>query len=388
MNVVVKLTNSCNFACTYCSVGDPDDTKIMSMATLKKMINGLPELLEHLQDNKISFIWHGGEPLLMSREFYREAMDYVQQKLIGRDISFKMQTNGYLIDNEWIEFFKEYDINVGISLDGYQELHDASRCTKDDKPTFTVIMSKIQLLRDAGLEVGVLMVLNTAEAIDADKLFAFITENRLSCKIHSVYPCGRAEKRDDVATVYQSYVELMKVLYRKMMECDIEVTIDPITDMNEAILTDQCMGECSYAGTCGKDFLCLFEDGGVSFCGRHTNDFGLNYGNVHEKTVFDLYYSESANKIRNRQLVLRENVCASCQDYELCHGGCAFEAALANGNIDTAYPNCKEWRQLIDFVRGEGLGLLRNRLLKEKKQYQETVEMNKLLLEVLAESEL
>ena len=388
MNVIVKVTNACNFACNYCSVGETQIDQAINMETIKKMVDGLPELLNKIGDKDISILWHGGEPLLMPIKFYREAMDYAKEHLSGFNLSFKMQSNGYLIDEKWLELFSEYKVNVGISLDGYQELHDANRCTKNGEPTFAVVMQKIALLRQANIHPGVLMVLNTSDSINFDKLFSFIRDHELSCKIHAVYPCGRAQLRQDIAPIYQSYINMMKNLFRKMMECEADVYIDPLTDMLEAIITDRCMGECSYAGSCGVDFVCLFEDGGISFCGRNANDFGLSYGNIRTKSLCELYYSDNAERIRSRQKKLRETVCAGCDDYELCRGGCAFEAALATGNIETRYPHCELWKELITFMRDDGLRLLRTRLLRKKQQYKEHVELNTMLLEVLADSEL
>ena len=388
MNVIVKVTDACNFACNYCSVGETAINQAINIATVKKMVDDLPELLNRVEDNKISILWHGGEPLLMPIEFYREAMSYAKEHLREYNLSFKMQSNGYLVDEKWIDLLREYKVNIGISLDGYQELHDANRCTKNEEPTFSVVMQNIARLRQADINPGILMVLNTSSSIDADKLFSFIRDNDFSCKIHAVYPCGRAELRQDVALVYHSYISLMKDLFLKMMECDTDVYIDPLSDILEAIIAGRRMGECSYAGSCGRDFLCLFEDGGVSFCGRNSNDFGLSYGNIQKNSLCELYYSVNAETIRLRQTHLIEKICAGCEDYELCHGGCSFEAALASGNIDSRYPHCEQWKELISFVRTGGLQLLRERLLRKRQQYKEQVEIKTMLLEVLAESEI
>lgn len=388
MNVIVKVTNACDFACHYCSVGEPPKIQTINIETIKSMVDGLPELLNKIGDEDISILWHGGEPLLMSIDFYREAMDYAKSHLSEYNLSFKIQSNGYLIDEKWIELFREYKVNVGISLDGYQELHDGNRRTKSGEPTFAVVMQKIALLREADIHPGVLMVLNTADPIDVDRLFSFIQDNALSCKLHAVYPSGRAQLRQDITPIFQSYIDMMKYLFRKMMECETDVHIDPLTDMLEAVITDRHMGECSYAGSCGVEFVCLFEDGGVSFCGRNANDFGLSYGDLHSKSLCELYYSENAKRIRSRQKKLRETICAGCEDYELCRGGCAFEAALATGTIDSCYPHCEQWKGLVSFMREEGLSLLRERLLRKKQQCKERVELNTMLLEVLADNAL
>ncbi|MBO4400542.1 MAG: hypothetical protein J5809_01705 [Selenomonadaceae bacterium] len=58
-----------------------------------------------------------------------------------------MQTNGTLIDDAWIEFFRANDIGVGISLDGYPELHDKNRRTKNGEPTAEKILASLEKMR-------------------------------------------------------------------------------------------------------------------------------------------------------------------------------------------------------------------------------------------------
>lgn len=383
MEIILKLTNACNFACTYCSVGDPEETCMIRMETVKKLIDEMPALLKETADNQVGLIFHGGEPLLAGQKLITEIVEYVRAKLKGYEISFMVQTNGYLINDDWIELFKKYDIKVGISLDGYASLHDANRRTKKGEPTFGKIMENIHLLRERGLREGVLMVLNTETPVDVEQLFSLIRENDLSCKIHSVYPCGRAENRNDIDVVYGAYIDLMKTLYQKSIKESVDISIDPLSALTDSILGFEAMGECSYAGTCGRAFMCLFEDGGMSFCGRSANDFNLGYGNIHNQTLVELYNSDNAKKIRRRQEILRENSCKGCGDFDLCHGGCAFEAVLHSGNLNSKYVHCKQWKELIQFIRTEGLELLKQNLLNKKRECRDRIDNKKALLEEL-----
>ncbi|WP_333023138.1 hypothetical protein [Wolbachia endosymbiont of Pentidionis agamae] len=54
-------------------------------------------------------------------------------------------TNGILIDTEWIKIFKEYGIGVGISLDGTKNLSDTYRLDKKGNGTYERVVSKIRL---------------------------------------------------------------------------------------------------------------------------------------------------------------------------------------------------------------------------------------------------
>ena len=46
----------------------------------------------------------------------------------SRRIAAYTITNGLLVDREKLEFFKEYNVNVGFSVDGISAIHDKYRC--------------------------------------------------------------------------------------------------------------------------------------------------------------------------------------------------------------------------------------------------------------------
>ncbi|CNK64389.1 galns arylsulfatase regulator (Fe-S oxidoreductase) [Yersinia frederiksenii] len=45
----------------------------------------------------------------------------------GSNISLALQTNGTLIDDEWISLFEKYLVNVSISIDGPKHINDRHR---------------------------------------------------------------------------------------------------------------------------------------------------------------------------------------------------------------------------------------------------------------------
>lgn len=174
MQIIVKLTTNCNLECVYCSEG-LSSMQTLDISIFKKLINELPELLNKYGQKEITILWHGGEPLTVGKKYLSEAMEYAINNL-GQDyiVKFLLQTNGTLIDDEWIDIFRKYSVSLGISLDGYQELHDANRKTKTGAPTFELVIDNIEKLRRNNINVATLMVLNTKENVDIDKLWAFI----------------------------------------------------------------------------------------------------------------------------------------------------------------------------------------------------------------------
>lgn len=66
----------------------------------------------------MNFAWQGGEPTLTGVEFYRKALEYQRQYADGKRVTNALQTNGVLLDDEWVEFLRANDFLVGVSVDG------------------------------------------------------------------------------------------------------------------------------------------------------------------------------------------------------------------------------------------------------------------------------
>lgn len=384
MQVVVKLTNRCNLRCTYCSEGDICSSADISADVFQKLVDDLPPVMELIGEKNVDFLWHGGEPLCFSKSVLCAMMDYAKDKL-GSDytVSFSAQSNGTLINAEWIDIIKKYDISMGISLDGYENIHDKYRLTADGKPTFKKIIDNIELLEENGIQVGTLMVLNSTDEIDADELFDVIKNHKLSCKIHPVFSAGRAEDVSNLDEIGNNYVKVMSQLTKKALEFGGSVEIEPISSLLKAVLGTKSVLECSFAGVCGKSILCLYPDGGMGFCGRQGAASKLIYGNVMESSLLELYKSANAERIRARDKYLSEHDCKGCNYFEYCHGGCAFEAVNAFGVVEHKYPGCETRKKLLDFVLTDGLVFLKKALLKQRRLYKASVKDTENLLKEL-----
>jgi uncharacterized protein len=82
-----------------------------------------------------------GEPLLEYEElkgYILHISDYIAD---GR-IEVYSITNGLLVDEEKLGFFKRYKVNLGFSIDGLPEIHDMYRCG-----THAKTMEKIELYK-------------------------------------------------------------------------------------------------------------------------------------------------------------------------------------------------------------------------------------------------
>lgn len=95
------------------------------------VITILDIIASHIEDNDIDLFKLGfvgnGEPMLdyeKLKQYIAHIGDYLKS---GRIAAYTI-TNGLLVDREKLEFFKEYNVNVGFSVDGISAIHDKYRC--------------------------------------------------------------------------------------------------------------------------------------------------------------------------------------------------------------------------------------------------------------------
>lgn len=382
MQIIVKTTTQCNLACAYCSEGD-QPPRTLSLATFQKLVDELPPVLERVGQREVNILWHGGEPLMWGLDRLEAAMSYAEAGLAEYELHFTMQSNGYWLDENCIALLQHHHVRVGVSLDGVQGYHDVVRRTKDGQPTWSVVWSHVQQLRKVGLGGGILMVYRGAE--EAQELFDFLAAAQVPCKINPLLPYGRAAGQTETCQeIFRHYVGFLEELYRLAMVADMDVVINPLDELMDAILQGDSMRECSYNGHCGQSMICLYADGQVGFCGRDSEKKGFAYGHLAAKSLLELYETGRAVAVRGRDAWLREHDCRGCDEFGLCHGGCTFEAFGAAGRIEARFPYCEGRRGLLRFLRTEGLALLKDRLLREKRRYRIVVRKKQQLREEVA----
>ena len=85
MTIIFKPTYSCNFRCKYCYLSNEtkQQSQLLDVDFAKQIIMQLKLMLQESPRQKITIIWHGGEPMLWGIDNYREIWVYMQKELAG-----------------------------------------------------------------------------------------------------------------------------------------------------------------------------------------------------------------------------------------------------------------------------------------------------------------
>ncbi|BCX41983.1 radical SAM protein [Stenotrophomonas sp. Sm3212] len=171
LQVIIKIAERCNLACSYCYyffMGDEsykDRDPIMKQDKFGEIAEYLREGVIDLGIRNVNVVFHGGEPTLMRPRDFRLLAENLREALAPNcRLSFGIQTNGYHLNREWEEIFSDFNISVGISLDGPAEYNDRFRVTHKGKGSHAKIVQTIERLHELEREekinnIGVLSVL-------------------------------------------------------------------------------------------------------------------------------------------------------------------------------------------------------------------------------------
>ena len=179
-SLVIKTIRACNLRCDYCYYIN-SDTQSYGLRIERSTVERLYEAYAEYADGKLDealFIWHGGEPLLLGKRYFRTLLELQKEHFREVRIVNGVQTNGVLVDDEWIDLFSEFGVGVGVSLDGLRDTHDRHRLTVKGAGTYDAVLNAIKLLRSRKIEVGVLAVAN--EELQAEEFIRLMRDLQVS----------------------------------------------------------------------------------------------------------------------------------------------------------------------------------------------------------------
>lgn len=183
ISLLIKPASSlCTMRCRYCFYADEAARRqvachgIMTEATMRALID---RVLGLAPDADIAFAFQGGEPTVAGLGFFRAFCDYVRERRERQTIRYTIQTNGLALDDAWMDLFAQERFLVGISLDGYREVHDRLRPDARGRGTYDRVMAAIALMRERGVEFNVLTVLSEPLARRPQRLYRFYRQQHI-----------------------------------------------------------------------------------------------------------------------------------------------------------------------------------------------------------------
>ena len=331
-SMVKPVGSLCNMRCKYCYYLDK-----AALYDYRQPLKN-DELLEryiraNIEGNNspvIAFAWHGGEPLLAGKEFFRKAVALEQKYAEGRTVENSIQTNGLLLDDEWCAIFRDNNFLVGVSIDGPEHIHDAHRVDAGGQPTFARVIKGIERLYRNRVEYNTLTTVNIHSEGRGAEVYNFLRGISVFMQFLPVAELlcdGRIQspeaQKADIApwsVSAKGFGEFMCDVFDIWVKKDVGRRYVQLFDATLALMVGVQPSVCSLCETCGSGLT--VEHNGDVYCCDHFVYPEYKIGNIHTDRLADLAYCDRQFEfgVAKRALLPRE--CRHCKYYNLCHGEC------------------------------------------------------------------
>lgn len=151
------ITDYCNFKCPYCFIESnyPDNKRNkMTWDVAKKSID---YFLNNIEVKEPKIIFYGGEPTL-NKEVLIKSIERIRSN--SKKIYIGINTNGSIYDDDLAEIFKQNNIIVSISLDGFEKINDKTRIDSKLKGTSDLVFSNIKKYIEKGVKISFSVTIN------------------------------------------------------------------------------------------------------------------------------------------------------------------------------------------------------------------------------------
>ena len=417
---------ACPAACSYCF--GPHQGPTMSPQTMESVLEFVARIAAQTRQKRVKVTFHGGEPLLAGHALWRQALEGLRKRFgpsplplfpkgrgdqtiplypkgrgdqtiplapatgeRGRGeggYEVAVQSNLWLLDDEFCELFCDHRVEVGTSLDGPKEITDAQR----GPGYFARTMQGIRKAEDHGLRVGCIATFTPASARRWREVFDFFLSERLDFSIHAAVPSldhrnarmqlgsmagttvgarfqrarglspGTLETCPHSGTPKPNFLNhaqnaISPEQYGELLCVLLDYYVEHRRDLSVSSLDQMCQGF-----GCGAGKVCTFRDclgmflvidpaGDIFSCQRFCGRRNYRFGNVADQPCLEeLLHSSVAQRMRQREQRVRE-ACNGCTHFGYCRGGCPYNAWATGDNDCVQDPYCPAYRAAFDHIQ-------------------------------------
>ena len=321
----------CNLDCAYCFFLSKEELYPGSSFRMSDhlLTEYLRQLLQSHRTPEVTVAWQGGEPTLMGLDFFRRAMDLVEQlRRPEQTIEHTIQTNCTLIDDEWASFLAEHDFLVGVSVDGPRQMHDAYRVDKGGKPTFDRVMRGLDRLKAHGVRWNALTTVHRANEEHPLEVYRFLRDELGAEHIQFIpiverptqvgVPVGDTVTDRSVSPA--GYGTFLVDVFEEWVRRDVGRVFVQMFDSTLASFVGVPGSLCVHSETCGTA-LALEHNGDLYSCDHFVDPEHL-LGNIGSRHMLELVASPQQQAFGDAKRDSLPAYCRACDVRFACHGGC------------------------------------------------------------------
>lgn len=356
------LGTKCNIGCQYCYQNPLRDSG-----------NGnsnydLEKVIKILDDSGESFIIWGGEPLLLPTDDLEKVFQFGYEKFGNNSLL----TNGILITDDHIKLFIKYNVHLGLSVDGPEELNDvrwAGNIKKTRDYTLKSNDNLIKLLK-IGIPTGLNFQITKSNSSEhrLPKMFEWLKMlddlGLKNARIHVLEVDYSETLKNHAFNTEENTIAFLK--YKKFEKQLKNIRFDLFENMKNQLLGVQQPEDCVWSAC---DPYTTEAVSGIDGQGRKNN-----CGNTDKEGI---NFQKPSKQGYERYLALYNTPdeyggCKGCRFFLQCKGQCPGTAK--NGDWRNKSENCNLFKALFEEIENdiieegkEAISLNPKRILWENK---------------------
>lgn len=326
LNFWIHTTDACNLGCSYCYISTLNTSKGMQDTVKQQLLSKLVETATRRNIRSIKFRLAGGEPLSQFKSwqiFIPEAKHALAT--VGCQLDVAFITNLTIMNDDILEFSRQFNIGYGVSLDGVEGVHNATRKFRSGTGSFKIVDSNLRKLLAENITVSANTVVSNQNLAGLPEL----TKYFISLDVPFRYSIVKGEAID--AALLERYLSESFEIMRNAIEEGWQFSKrHQFCDLKPNDLGSQTCASGLSGGA-------IYVDGSFKYC--HVN-FGETSKISHTIFTEELDLVDMIEQGDHHEDNKSED-CKKCQYRSVCTSGCPVY------RIDGKDPQCSIYHKFI-----------------------------------------
>lgn len=351
---VVKLSKFCNLRCHYCYEHRELHVRdVMADETLERLFAGVDAFGDELCGRgivpKFSFVWHGGEPLLLSPEYYRRITELQQRHIHRYAYRNSVQTNLFGINTGALKFAIAAGWELGVSID----FADGIRTNAGGRDSNATVHGAAEALRKSGARFGAISVLGAHNRHALTDAYDWVAEFAEGWRILPMFSGGPEDNLSRLRLPEDEVVRVFCELFERRARGKIHIPIAPLDDyVKWATLKIARYRERTGDILCDAlDNIFVINVNGEVFTRPFAYDGQFCLGNINTAFMPEMIASENYRSCRHRILGRKLGNCAACEYRGFCDTSPMHEHGSVTDDADGG--RCVVTRRTIQGIERE-----------------------------------
>lgn len=346
-NIYLVISQGCNISCTYCYAKGGDFGKglmLMSRATMEKAL----ERLLPLSDGRCNISFFGGEPLL-NFDLMKETVAYGKRLSgeLGIELTYSITTNGTILNEEILAFFRKHITYTSVSLDGGPMANDTHRVSSDGGGTHALITENLKRFKDAGIPFGINATVSPETVHNLQVAVEYLNDlGARNLRVVPVIPQGSGRWRGEpLNRLLKGLTAVYKESINRLLDGKKPLLAEHLYKIVSNLATSK---KRSLPCAAGEGIVAVAANGDVYPCDHFVGIEEFRMGNVFDDGIFsDERFYRVRNAVSKNSVEQREK-CRECFAKDICGGECHARSFMLTGDISTpSHDHCALIKEMV-----------------------------------------